>query len=431
LVNLLLASLLAVVLAQSPPPPPVFTLQVVGYQFLPDLAGDGLVGLSNYIANKFHADTGFHVNIVYDETFTLDTYNPPSIVAALSSGGGYHMAEIDTITLGYFLNVSGLLQSIPSAVNFDNFLPASLAMVKGFPNSAGVVKNYGHPSFSCTNVLYSYVDSIDGVHSIAELLAFIKANKKSTTQMGWATDIGNNLDLRLEYVQGYLGSHPTTPLFPSAYSNTTIDSSIIADLVALRDQCNNTKHSGTVNKCTDCTYYNNFTDWFDDFASGKILTLQGFPEYFSDILATNNVDVNNPTIVPFTGPAIAGAGDRPYAFTDAFVLSTANCGSGACLSAVTAWLNWQRTNYAQIASLGLDLSPVRPRFLAVANGDFYYSNDVYDLPLFARDHYAFTSQQISKAIPLETLHFWANEATASQVIANQVLQGYPDYSGGC
>jgi len=235
----------------------------------------------------------------------------------------------------------------------------------------------------------------------------------------------------LEYIQGYLGSHENTPLYPSAYDPTNIDSSIITDLKTLRDNCVDSTDSTHANPCANCDFYNSASTWFADFANARnAVLLQGFPEYFSSIIAADsrNTDVTNPVAYPYSGFAIAGNGDRPYLFTDAFIISKANCaGDDTCMDNVNSFLRWSKDNYAQIASLGLDLNPVHPRFLAVANREFWHSDDVHDLAFYGRDHYAKVLTSIMRGVGLETLHFWQNNTAQEGVLATDVYSGYSQY----
>jgi len=409
-----------------------FVLKVVGYQYLPDLAGDGLAGLASYIASRYYHDTGNCVQITYDTNlFALNTYDPASIVAALSTGGNYHLAEIDTITMQYFTPgaSNSPIVPIPSGQDLDDFFRQSQIMVK---NSAGVA--FGYPTYSCANVLYSYHSGVGGLDSMEDLVSFVSYVKSlpgATEHRGWSSDITNPLDLRLEYIQGYLGSHENTPLYPAAYDPNNIDTSVISNLKTLRDNCVDSSDS-THNPCANCEYYNSPGSWFSDFASARnTVLLQGFPEYFSTIIATDprNTDVTNPVAFPYSGFAIAGDGDRPYLFTDAFIISKSNCaGDTTCMSNVQSFLRWSKDNYAQIASLGLDLNPVRPRFLAVANREFWHSDEVLNLPFYGRDHYAKVLTSIMRGVGLETLHFWQNNTAQENVLLTDVYTGYSQYA---
>jgi len=203
----------------------------------------------------------------------------------------------------------------------------------------------------------------------------------------------------------------------------------VRDLNALDNTCTDKTVHPHTNLCEDGTYYNDFSTWFGHLIDGTSVVLMGFPEYFSEIMAADPANTNPvaPTRRPVASSAILGDGNQPYLFTDAFVISK-ECRHNEdddfdCLAAATAWLNWQKDNYAQSISLGKDLSPQRPRFLAVAQNPFYSSSnpDFNSLPGFAQAHYNFAHSEATRATPLETLHFYANEDTQGAALRSAIL----------
>lgn len=156
------------------------------------------------------------------------------------------------------------------------------------------------------------------------------------------------------------------------------------------------------------------------FASGGSLVLQGFPEYTSEILAIANADPMHPTKLHTPGPAVVGNGDQPFLFTDSWVISKTNC-EADCLTTVKIFLTWQQQNWAELISLGADLTPQRPRFLAVAYQPFYTSPAVDALPQFAKNYYHFFNGEINRAVHLNTLQFWDNEDSQGALLESLIL----------
>jgi len=122
-------------------------------------------------------------------------------------------------------------------------------------------------------------------------------------------------------------------------------------------------------------------------------------------------------------PALVGQGDRPYLFTDAWVISKANCDAD-CQSTAKIFLNWQRLNWAQLITLGADLTPQRPRYLAIAYQPFYNSDDLSALAHQAQDYYLFFNQEINRAVSQDTMKFWDNEDSQSASLQQLVSVGY-------
>jgi len=329
--------------------------------------------------------------------------------------GGYDLQEIDTIILGY-LNENNVIQQIPDTVSFDGYTPQILKMVT---DPMGV--KYGHPSYTCTNIYFSYDSSITGNHDGAQFLAWMNA-KRQPGQMGWTGDLSSEPDLRLEYLDGWRDSHPTDSWTPVGYSSmmSQIDMGVVNNIKALRDSCTDGQHT---NRCVNGHYYAHPDQWFQDFVTGQNLVLQGFPEYTSEILEQANADPNNPTRLHTVSAALVGNGDKPYLFTDAWVMSKTNCDAD-CRTTASVFLNWQRRNWAQLISLGHDLNPVRPRFLAVAYQPFYTSDEVDALPQFAQEYYHFSNHEINRAVALDTAHFWDTEADQSATLESLITVGF-------
>jgi len=188
-------------------------LQIAGYQFIPDLNEDGWASVKDMIETNFHADTGYYVNITFDSSYTLNTYDPVGTAAALTTGG-IDLFEIDTIILGYLLNVSAIRQ-IPDAVDFSGYGDNTLSMIKGFRQINGNRKKYGHPSYSCSNIYYSYDSSITDNDNVDDLVDWIhhRMVPHGTAKVGWTNDFSQDLSLRLNYIDSYLDSHSDSDLY--------------------------------------------------------------------------------------------------------------------------------------------------------------------------------------------------------------------------
>jgi hypothetical protein len=244
---------------------------------------------------------------------------------------------------------------------------------------------------------------------------------RQTGKYGWTGDLSSEPDLRLQYLDGWRDSHPFDPWMPNGYSGSMsqIDMGVVNNVKTLRDACD-LSHS---NPCVDGTFYNDPDTWFNNFVSGGSLVLQGFPEYTSEILKRANADPNNPTKLHHVQSALVGQYNEPFLFTDAWVISKTNCDSD-CMTTANIFLNWQRENWASLISLGKDLSPVRPRFLTVAYQPFYFSLDMFLLPLFAQEYYQYFNFQSARAVGLDTTNFWDTEASQTATLESLITVGY-------
>jgi len=394
------------------------TIKLIAYPYIPDLQEDELAHLADFMQDRFFSDTGRRISILFDFTYATDTYTPSLVKAALGPSGGYDLQEIDTIILGYLLD-HNVIQQIPSTVGFDGFTNQVLKMVSDTNGN-----RFASPSYTCTNIYYSYDTSLTGNTDFTSFSNWLNTpGRRHAGQLGWTGDLSSEPDLRLEYLDGWKDSHPDEHWVPNGYSPnlSQTDVTVVNNIKQLRDAC--TDHANHVNYCVDGTFYGNPDQWFDNFVAGGTVVLQGFPEYTSEILKRANADPMHPTRLHTASTAWVGDGDTPFIFTDAWVISRTNCDSD-CQTTANIFLNWQRNNWAELISLGADLTPQRPRFLTVAYQPFYTSTDVYNLPRFARNYYHFFNQQVNRGDHLNTNKFWDNEDSQSATLESLITTGF-------
>jgi len=409
-------------------------LRIIAYPYIPalDTSDPNFLNLKAFLEAQFNADTGLEIDILFDNiNFSTDTYTPSLVQQALGPAGvdgngnpfgGYDLQEIDSIILGYLVDRNVITQT-PSTVSFEGFSSNVMQMVTDNQGTA-----WAHPSYTCTNVYFSYDASLSSsVSDGSQFLSWMNSHR-APGQKGWTGDLSSEPDLRLQYLDGWADAHPTENWHPKGYSYhlSQTDLSVVNNIQAMRDACVSVEAGNNVNHCTDGVFYFEPDVWFGDFAAGNALVLQGFPEYTSDILAAANTDPLHPTRLHYVSPAAVGGNsgsNKPFLFTDAWVISRTNCDSD-CMTTATTFLNWQRTKWASMISLGKDLSPVRPRFLAVAYDPFYSSSDVTALPAFAQSYYNFYHNEILRARSLDTARFWDNEVSQSATLEQLITVGY-------
>jgi hypothetical protein len=329
-------------------------IKIFMYQWIPDLNGDTFAGLAAKLEQEFLADTGLVVDIQYG--YQYSTYDIDSMVEAMTTGG-FDLVEIDAHTVP-FLSANNVIKPIPPLVSMTGFTPESKAMSR---NSAGIT--YMVPSYSCVDVMFSYDAALDGITDVTDLIPWINSKLAGHPErIGWATDILNVWGLRLAYIDSYLDTFPSRPLYPLAYSSH-LNQEIVGYVRDMRDTCVDKLTNPHSNPCVEGTYYVDFDRYFGDLVNGRAVVLQGFPEYLSTILALNST-------MPHITPAKLGNGNKNFVFTNGFAISKANC-DVECMVSALVWLNWQKANHARITSLGLDLSPPRPRYLMISWAPFY------------------------------------------------------------
>jgi len=271
---------------------------------------------------------------------------------------------------------------------------------------------YMVPSYSCVNVMFSYEHNFDQVQNSDDLISFINTRVAGQPlKIGWAADLAASVwDLRYTYIDSYLDSHKHDTLYPDAYS-ADLDSDAVSVLTYLRDVCVDRTSTPHSNPCLDGTYYNDYGRYFGDFVSRRAVTLQGFPEYLSNLLALDST-------VPTITTAHLGDGDKNFVYTNGFVTSKSNCRHD-CHATAVEWLNWQKVNHGLITSLGLDLTPPRPRYLMWSWRPFYNLPQVRHYPPYAQ-YWGYQK----KAIAIDTIHILGTQDAQYNALKAAVVDGY-------
>jgi len=378
-------------------------IKIFMYQYIPDLNGDFYAGLKAKLEDTFFHDTGLNVSVTY--SYDYNTYEHTTIGDALTTGD-YDMVEADATAVHYLAD-NNFIHAIPNDVDITGFTDESLAMSRDEEGTLYMV-----PSYSCVNVQFSYDASLKNVDSAGELIPWINARLAGHPEkIGWAADLSSVWNLRYTYIDGYLDTYKHRPLYPDAYS-ATLDTGVVDTLKALRDSCVDRLSTPHSNPCMDTTYYNDYGRYFGDFVDGRSVILQGFPEYLSTILALR------PGAPASITTAKIGDGDKNFVYTNGFVVSKANCAHD-CMGTAIAWMNWQKVNHGMITSLGLDLSPPRPRYLLWSWKPFY---DLHQVKVFPQYEKYWKMQK--KGIPIEIEHILQTQNSQYNALKAQIVDGY-------
>jgi len=373
------------------------------YQYIPDLNNDFYATLTRKLEDQFYLDTGLNATIVY--SYDYNTYAHQTIGVALTDGA-YDLVEADATAVHYLAD-NDFIQAIPNDVDISGFTDESLDMSRDEEGTLFMV-----PSYSCVNVQFSFDATLADIESSDDLKPWISARLAGHPEkIGWAADLSSVWNLRYTYIDGFLDTYKHRPLYPDAYSST-LDSGVVSTLKFLRDSCVDRVSSPHKNPCLDGTYYNDYGRYFGDFINGRAVILQGFPEYYSTILSYN------PSSPVTTVTAHIGDGDKNFVYTNGFVVSKSRC-QHDCIGTAIAWMNWQKVNHGLITSLGLDLTPARPRYLMWSWKPFY------DLPqVKSHAQYSKYWKWQKKGVPIEIEHILGTQDSQYNALAAQVLTGY-------
>ena len=134
-------------------------LRVSIYPYIPDLAGDELLGLRNYIANTFEAETGIKVDVSSDsKPYDLELLKSKYLSR---DADAYDIMEVDTMLLGELVS-SDKVKKLDRDDLGDYFYWCVQSVTDG-----GDV--YGVPTLQCANFL---MEVVSDDHSVEDWDSF-------------------------------------------------------------------------------------------------------------------------------------------------------------------------------------------------------------------------------------------------------------------
>ena len=194
-------------------------LRVSIFPYIPDLAGDKLVGLTRFIADEFKKQHGVSVTV----EATADPYNLSELKGKYLADreDAYDVMEVDTVLLGE-LAKSDLLQPLERhfEVTTDVFASSAVHSVSYNPNLKSHL--YGVPTLQCASFLMELAD-VDHVpknpllkdwNSFDKLKETLdKAEQESGHRVLLAGDFRGSWGLPMFYLDAYVDKHGAGSLY--------------------------------------------------------------------------------------------------------------------------------------------------------------------------------------------------------------------------
>ena len=145
-------------------------LRVSIYRNIPDLAGDELAGLKQFIVSEFKKEIAEPVDVVVDAT--VDPYNEEKLKSTYLTDGddAYDVMELETTNILKNLATTGHLQALDGLfdVNANIYTPSAVDSVKCAPEAGMPIQLYGVPTLQCASFLMELADT--DFHAEAEVL---------------------------------------------------------------------------------------------------------------------------------------------------------------------------------------------------------------------------------------------------------------------
>eukprot|EP00731_Ephydatia_muelleri_P009379 Em0004g1717a len=264
-------------------------LRVLIYPYIPDLKGDGLKSLRQFITREFFVQSGIKIQVDGDPA-TTDLYTLQNLKTYLGAGpSAYDLVEVDTILLGEMVKAN-LLQPNPNPgiqVNSESFFRFAVDSVK----YNGIV--YGIPTLVCSNFLATLT------------------SPKGSQEVDLIGNFRGSWTLPGHYLNGYVNKLGASTMDAGVLSNPPEHDDIVQKIRQLSNRC--ARCDGR-NPCTDNTYNNDSNAMISDVIGSKKSNFLAYSEVIGQVLYTEpGVQVDS-----VIAPPLGGAGYLPM-YTDALV----------------------------------------------------------------------------------------------------------------
>jgi len=331
-----------------------FTLKVLLYPWIPDVAGDDHASLEKRLVEDFqraNPHVTLQVRMVRDweSAEYVDMYDVRKLGQALQE---FHAAEIDFVTLAELVARQQVLQ-VGQSIAPDATAAEAAVTIGGV--------RYGYPTLACTEFVHTDIDAFSATTG----LGWLDALRATGVQRDVAMDLKGSYTVAGLYAQALLDGSNTGTI-PSSWTDAgkdgvPLDGAAVDSLRRLREAC-------TVNGEAPCR-----DQWNDGvldeqaFAKGEADAHVGYSEALHDIRKANGRRAS------LHVPLRLGVGDRNLVYADGLVRSAATCASPECERAFDAFARWYtslrvRALIAFSEDQGADAVP---RYVLPARSDFY------------------------------------------------------------
>ena len=210
-------------------------LRVAIFPYIPDLAGDELAGLRQYIADQFKSVTGLKVEVY---TKGVNPYDLDALQSTYLTDGkdAYDLMEVDTVLLGELVE-AGLLQPLDGYEPTDVFAPSAVHSV----TYSGHV--YGVPTLQCANFLMELKDKerypklplLNDWSSFDQLKNTLKsAEAKSGHKIPLVGNFRGSWVLPMFYLDAYIDKHGKGSVYEGINAEE-LDQDLIGELKVFTD----------------------------------------------------------------------------------------------------------------------------------------------------------------------------------------------------
>lgn len=378
-------------------------LNVALYPDIPSHPNGNFDALLDHVVNAFQAAyPEVLLNaVVVDNDTKIYKFN---LLPQQLNATGYDVLELDTLFMSYLVS-SDLIT--PAKISGDAPLPVALAA----STVNGVL--YGVPSWLCMDFIFSYSSSLNTVHTLDDLIAFLKSNPGGRPAL--LADYNGSWRMPSIYINAYIQTYGYQSLSKAFVMPP--DPVVVDHLKSLMLTCD----SGSANSCVDKTNHNSSDGTIERvFANGNADAEIGFSEQSFYILLNQSVSKNLIVV-----PATWGASPQPLLYSDSFVTNKSSCSSDTCQNDSAAFTSMMTgLEMKKYIAFSQDLTPdMPPRHLLVATASFWNDDDVKNDPIYQQ-----VAPIVRNAQPFPNSFLPDLQSEMDTRICGQLTKAMPNYS---
>ena len=360
-------------MASQPP------LRVAIFPYIPDLAGDKLAGLKQFIVDGFKKVSGELIEVETDANpYDLNKLNSTYLT---NDRDAYDVMEVDTILLGELVK-TGRLQNLEDhfTVTEDVFIPSAVQSLHYSPD----LKNhlYGVPTLICASFLMELADVDHALQKpllkdwtsfdqLKEALDQVDGSGHRLLLAGDFQPRGSS-GLSMFYLGGYNDEYGTGGGFVCEGIGAPIDDpEFIKQLKELRQP------PGGINTDTDGNVHNKYDLLIREVTDSKHILMYAYSENMGEVLQRAAEKKKCKHTVRIVSPPLDNS-NKLLTYTDAVVVNKFKFADQGRAALIIKFVEFYtslafRTSFA----FGQDLpgSVVYPRYVLPARKDFYTETD--------------------------------------------------------
>ena len=364
-------------------------LRVAIFPYIPDLAGDKLAGLKQFIVDEFKKVSGELIEVETDaDPYDLNKLNSTYLT---NDRDAYDVMEVDTILLGELVK-TGRLQNLEDhfMVTEDVFTPSAVHSVRYSPHLKSHL--YGVPTLNCASFLMELADEdytpqkplLKDWTSFDQLKEALDQAEGSGHRVLLAGDFRGSWGLPMFYLDAYIDKHGKGSLYEGIDSPVD-DPELIEELKEFTDFG---QLPGGSNPDTDGKFHKNHDALIREVTDSKHILMYAYSENMGEALQRAAEKNKHKKTVRIVSPPLDDS-NKLLTYTDAVVVNKSKFADQGRAALIVKFVEFYtslafRTSFA--FGKDLPISVVYPRYVLPARKDFYTETDAMEDRYYKQFH---------------------------------------------